>query len=171
MNIALILHDLKDDESDILNLINPAFVLRSQNKDKFIAFRDLGLALDKLIYFDRNKIDWVLYANNNLIRYTDFLNIESFISPNDNRLLYVEKHDMSQYPNEQKYLYKNFYCRPQVFSTLSNVYKLKNKVNELTNLNYFLDITPQGGEYKTDDFFRTWLYAINRNNFDIVSIP
>ena len=171
MNIALILHDLKDDESNILNLINPAFVLRSQNEDKFIAFRDLGLKLDKLIYLERNQIDWVLYANNNLIRYTNFLNIESFISPADNRLFYVEKHDTSLYPNEQQYLYKNFYCRPHVFSILSNVYKLKNTVNELTNLNCFLDITPAGSEYKTDDFFRTWLYAVNRNNFDILTIP
>jgi hypothetical protein len=171
MNIAVILHDINDDESDILNSINPAFILKSQNKDKFIAFRDLGLILDKLIYIDRNKIDWILYANNNLIRYTDFLNIESFILPDDNRLFYVEKHNMSLYPNEQQYLYKNFYCRPHVFSILSNVYKLKNIVNELSNLNYFLDITPPGSQYRTDDFFRTWLYAINRNNFNIVNIP
>lgn len=170
MNIALILHNYDDDQSDIINTINPICVLRSQNKDKFIAFRDLGLELDELIYLDRKPINWILYANNSLIKYSNFLNLESFIAPTDNRVFYVEKHDTTFYPNEQQYLYKNFYCRPHVFSILSNIYKLKKIVNQLHDQNYFLDITPAGGVYKTDDFFRTWLYAINRNNFDIATI-
>jgi hypothetical protein len=169
MHIALLLHNIEL-SNEIINEINPSLILTSNQDDKFTAFRDLSFALDKSIYIDRKKIDWVLYSNNDLIRYSDFLKIESFISSIDNRLFYVEKHDMALFPNEQRYLYKNFYCRPDVFSSLGNVYKLKNIVNDLSET-HFINITPIGGIYETDDFFRTWLYAINRNNFDIVSIP
>lgn len=169
MNIALLLHNWEG--ASIIDVVNPKIILRSDFTDKFKAFRNLSLELDKAIYLDRIKIDWVLYANNDLIRYNDFLKIESFVAPNDCKLFYVEKHDMSLYPNEQQYLYKNFYCKPAVFSSLGNVYKLRPIVKELVDNSVFINITPPGGKYETDEFFSTWLYGANRNNFDIVSIP
>ena len=160
MNIALIFHCFQGNAQEIINLINPCMVIRSDHEDKLLGMRDVALDLEEAIYIDQQKVDWVLYATDNRIRWNEFLTLSRYVDQVSDTI-YMTGRNLYPWPsNEDKAnLLGNFYCRPHVYAMLGNMYKLK------------IDFTDSKKSDRIDPFVNTMVYAINRTGFDMVSIP
>jgi hypothetical protein len=152
MNIIVALHNYKNNVNELCNLINPIHTVVSTEDDKSAAFRSMALEIDKIIYIDRVKVDFVLYAMDTNVRWPAFLDASKHITI-DSDTIYLTQNYNSMYRGIEEITDGNFYCRPHVFSMLGNVYKIE------------LD---SGFKNKN---VAAMLYAVNRSNYDIVSIP
>lgn len=160
MNIALIFHCFQGNQQDIINTVNPQLIIRSDVTDKLIGMRDVALDLEESIYINKQKIDWVLYAVNDRIRWNDFLSLTKYVDRASD-FIYMTGKNLYPWPSDEDRanLLGNFYCRPHVYAMLGNMYKLN------------VDFTDTKKSDLIDPFVNTMVYAINRTGFDMVSIP
>lgn len=160
MNLALIFHNFIGDEQSLIDLVNPALVLKNNNPSKLLGLRDISLDVDEAIYLERKKIDWVLYTNNNNIRWHDFLQLSKYVEIGSDTVYLTgcnpwPWHDGKEPAN----MLGNFYCRPHVFTVLGNAYKI--------DINGKLD---KKSDLVTDEISKL-IYCINRTGFDFTNIP
>jgi hypothetical protein len=123
MNLVLISCGLNDPDAWRLAL-NIDKVIHIDTTDTLIGMRDASIALDEYIYFDRNKVDFVLYMNNEsgICKWAEFQIAKD----------YVDKKSDTVYFTQTKKLYQKnipdvtgiFYCRPHVFTFMGSLWKL-----------------------------------------------
>lgn len=160
MNIALIFHNFVGDETTIINTVNPTSVIRNSNPNKLMGFRDISLDLDELVYLERKKIDWVLYANGPNIRWEDFLQLSKYVEIASDTIYLTGRNPWPWHDGkEPANLLGNFYCRPHVFAVLGSAYK----INTEGKLDKKSDLV-------TDEMSKL-IYGINRTGFDFMNIP
>lgn len=153
MNIALMLYNYIDDDLSIETEVAPCTIFKSSNPNYLLALRDFSIELDRRIYFNREKIDWVLYTTSSNIKFDRFLAQAKYIE-SDNDTVYLI--DDNKYPwvdggGRAPAITTGFYCTPKCFSALGNAYKLK---------------TPQ--HYHTvPDEVSTILYSLTRSGFNV----
>jgi len=160
MNVALIFHNFAGDDQLIIDQVNPVSIIRSTNPDKLLGFRDIALDLDELVYFERKKIDWVMYVNNNDIRWADFLQLTKYVEIASDTVYLTGRNPWPWFDGkEQANMLGNFYCRPHVFTVLGNSYKIDiaGKLDKKSHL-------------VSDDITKL-IYGINRTGFDFANIP
>lgn len=85
------------------------------------SLRYAALLVDKIRYFQKEKYDWIRYIQNN----------------NDNPDKFFKRLDYARtdtvYFSSDSLIDCNFYCHPDLFSLIGNVYKLREKYRERTD--------------------------------------
>jgi hypothetical protein len=132
----------------LYTLFSPVEIISSDR-----GFEDISIRLDEIIYMDRQPIDWVMYATNQVSewQWNDFLSLEKYV-PRDSDTIYTTK-PLSEGID-------NFYCRPHVFTLLGNMYKIQYR-------DYIL------GCYSTSilsETGRLMFYAADRLGFKITTV-
>lgn len=125
MNIVFIGHALKDPNAWRLALgINKIICI--EQTDKFLGMRDAAIALDELIYIDREPVDFVLYCNNEsgIVKWLEFLNKAPHIDPKSDTIYFTQTKAPGPGPEEITDLTGNFYCRPHIFTVMGSLYKI-----------------------------------------------
>lgn len=111
MKIALVsLRDL--DLTSIISDIKPELVLISDQPTMDKRLADVAIQLDELIHFHNQQIDLVCVINNTAIN-IDSLNADA-VSDYVDRVYYTTRNLHTS----------SFYCKPHVFSLISNLYKI-----------------------------------------------
>lgn len=123
MNLVFVSCGLKDPEAWRLAL-GIDKVIHVDTKDILLGLRDASIALDEYIYLEKNKVDFVLFCNNEKgIRWSEFLTITEQIElTSDN--IYFTQTKLDTFSNTIIDLTGNFYCRPHVFTLMGSLYKL-----------------------------------------------
>lgn len=121
MNIVFISHALKDPEA-WRSALGIDKVIHIEQPDKFLGLRDASIALDELIYIDRQQVDFVLYCCNEsgIVKWPEFQQINSHIEKTSDTVYFTQDG-----PTDIINLSGNFYCRPHVFTIMGSLYKLE----------------------------------------------
>lgn len=145
MNLALISLISIPLDSIIADL-NPCIILSSNKPTKELQLADVGVQLDEKISFENLSIDVVCVINEDPLHLD---NLKNF-SPNDylDRIYYTGKilHTSS------------FYCKPNVFSLISSLYKID------FDLYCFKDLENDSIELLTEKIF----YVVNRLGIEVL---
>ena len=118
MNIALVsLEDI--DLTSILIDISPVLILTSDKPTYALRLADVALQIDEKIHFGNINIDLVCVINRPNLNLQHIKN--NFVNDYSDRF----------YFNTKDLYTSSFYCKPHIFSLLSNLYK-----NDFSKLNY-----------------------------------
>lgn len=125
MNLVFASYNLKDPEAWRLAL-GTERIISVRGEDKLRSFADVALELDKLIYFEKYPVDWVLYCNNEKgVQWAEFLAIEPYFDRKADTVILTHTKTSERQNDQIPDLSGNFYCRPHVFSMLGGLYKLQ----------------------------------------------
>lgn len=113
MNLIIVADISQELLDPIVEEIKPYLAIRCNTTDSERFLVDPALEIDSIIYEKRQPIDFVLYLQNTNHRYKDFLKMVPYMG-DDNDTMY--------FPNRK--VPSNFYCKPEVLSMISNMYKL-----------------------------------------------
>lgn len=134
MNVALVVDQAFSNYQETLPLEKFCQIFKSDHGDKTLALMQTGLMLDQSIFIDGSDIDYVLYANNPLIKWDEFETLTKYQGSFYNTIWYTsDMKDMSQVRDLMACIHGNFYCTPKVFSFLSSSYKLDLTVEPIEN--------------------------------------
>lgn len=125
MNLVFVSCGLKDHEAWRLALgVNK--VIHIDTKDILLGLRDASIELDEYIYLENNKVDFVLFCNNEAgIKWGEFLTIKDYIEETSDTVYFTQlKRLTDPYERDIINLEGNFYCRPHVFTMMGSLYKL-----------------------------------------------
>lgn len=125
---------------EIKSRLDVVYTYRYNNtNNKYAEWGRIGLELDKFI-FDKwpresklvdhdiinvNPVNWVLYCENNNVLLDDFLTTAKHFPVDYKTVFCTAPRKINSLGN------KNFYCRPNVFSLISNIYKLNSTSDTL----------------------------------------
>jgi hypothetical protein len=122
MNIALFALRPATKLAPIIAELNPTVILTSSYLQLDKRFADAAIQLDEIIHFNNTKIDVVGVINEPNLNLTTINNF----SPSDyvDRVFYTTNNMCTS----------SFYCKPNVFSVLSNLYKIDFSQFDFKNL-------------------------------------
>lgn len=157
MNLALIRYCFDNALPSLT--VNPVITISNSSPDTLDAFKHISLELDQTIYLKRQRIDWVLFAVNEEIRWADFLKVEPAIQSRSNTIFITESEPIKRFRQPHQSLMGNFYTRPHVFTLLGSAYKIG------TNYEFFEK--PKSARMD----LAIVLFAVNRTGYDILNLP
>ena len=99
-----------------------------QGDSLFGTLKWASLQIDKICYFNQQHYDWVRFIQNNEDNPDDFFKILPYVSLDT---IYCTSDTFSE---------SNFYCHPELFSLLGNVYKLKERFPDRTDEFTLMDL-------------------------------
>jgi len=120
VNIAIVLY--KFDNLPSIPQIDPVLIIRNDQPNELLAYRDASIQIDRNKFINRAPIDWVLFAINPAVRYENFLNHWPYMEKDT--IYSTEPDSFSRFAQSRSTLLGNFYCRPHVFAFLGNAYKV-----------------------------------------------
>ena len=154
INIALVLY--KFDNLPSIPQIDPVLIIRNDQPNELLAYRDASIQIDRNKFIDRAPIDWVLFATNPDVRYENFLNHWPYMEKDT--IYSTEPDSFSRFVQSRSTLLGNFYCRPHVFAFLGNVYKVSVDYKGFITLDDLPMEIPQ------------LIFAINRSGYNLTEL-
>ena len=115
MRIFLVEHNVAVEQ-----IVKPASSLRL---DRISDLNYSALALDQIIFGGRQNFDWVLFAQTEDIKFTEFCTVANFIPMDSKTILTTHKNSLEN--NSIFSIFKCFYCRPAVYSLIGSHWKTK----------------------------------------------
>lgn len=154
MNIVFVSCGLNDPEAWRLAL-GISKIIHTDTKDLLLGLRDASIELDEYIYLENNKVDFVLFCNNEAgINWDSFLKIKDFIEKDSDSIFFTQTTSAIRIPEAVINLKGNFYCRPHVFTFMGSLWKL-----DMNN--------SVGAESRLDALETRILYGLIKGGYDI----